>query len=90
MGETPDKPKSFWATIPGILTGLAALVAAGAGLFTALNQAGKVGPSSAPTAAAPASPPASVQAPSGPRIETHGNKSQVIFGNEGTVNVDNR
>lgn len=34
---------SFWSTIPGLLTGAAALIAAVTGLFAALHKAGLVG-----------------------------------------------
>ena len=33
-----DKPKGFWASIPGILTGLAAVITAMTGLFLAVNN----------------------------------------------------
>ena len=33
-----DKPKGFWASIPGILTGLAAVITAITGLFLAVND----------------------------------------------------
>ncbi|HEB58440.1 MAG TPA: hypothetical protein ENJ01_04395 [Gammaproteobacteria bacterium] len=35
--------KSFWATLPGILTGLAGLITAVVGLLIALNQIGVIG-----------------------------------------------
>jgi hypothetical protein len=34
----PKERQSFWTTLPGILTGLAALLTAGTGLFLALNH----------------------------------------------------
>ena len=34
----PNERQSFWTTLPGILTGLAALLTAGTGLFLALNH----------------------------------------------------
>ena len=34
----PNEKQSFWTTIPGILTGLAAVLTAGTGLFLALNH----------------------------------------------------
>jgi hypothetical protein len=36
----PDEPRGFWTTIPGILTGLAALLTAIGGLALALGQSG--------------------------------------------------
>jgi cytoskeletal protein RodZ len=36
--EVPDKRQNFWTTIPGILTGAAALLTAGTGLFLAINH----------------------------------------------------
>jgi hypothetical protein len=61
-----DDQKSFWSSIPGILTGLAALITAAAGLLAAFSHFHS-GPSSAPapsTVSAPASTaPASTSAP---------------------------
>lgn len=39
MGEN-QKPESFWQTVPGILTAIAAIITAGTGLIVALYQAG--------------------------------------------------
>ena len=35
-----EQPKSWWQTVPGILTGLAAVITATAGLIVALQQVG--------------------------------------------------
>jgi len=40
MPEEPSKPQSWWQTLPGILTAVAALITAVTGLLAALNQAG--------------------------------------------------
>jgi len=40
MAEEPSKPQSWWQTLPGILTAVAALITAVTGLIVALNQAG--------------------------------------------------
>ena len=40
-----SEPKSFFTTLPGILTGLAALVTAVVGLLYALSEIGFIGPS---------------------------------------------
>lgn len=54
---------TFWTTLPGILTGIAALITASVGLITALNRSGRertVAPSDKPASAqsAPVSQPA--------------------------------
>ncbi len=43
MGETMSEQKSFFTTLPGILTGLAALITAVAGLLYALSATGILG-----------------------------------------------
>ena len=53
MGDT-NNGKSFWTTLPGIITGLAGLVTAIGGLLLVLNQT-RV-PASSPTERAPVSP----------------------------------
>ncbi|MEE9288357.1 MAG: hypothetical protein V3U69_02080 [Bacteroidota bacterium] len=53
MGDTSNS-KSFWTTLPGIITGLAGLVTAIGGLLLVLNQT-RV-PASSPTETAPVSP----------------------------------
>ena len=76
----PTTPRSWWHTLPGVLTGVAALVTALAGLVAVLMQAGWLGargdapkatappPASAPPAAtAPAAAPAPVAATDPPR-----------------------
>jgi hypothetical protein len=58
-----DEKRSFWATLPGILTGIAAVLVAMTGLVTALVQGGILTgrPASAPTPAS-ATPSAQVAA----------------------------
>lgn len=38
MGDEPKKPQSWWQTVPGVLSGLAALIAALTGLYGAHHQ----------------------------------------------------
>jgi len=40
MAGEPSKPQSWWQTLPGILTAVAAIITAATGLIVALNQAG--------------------------------------------------
>lgn len=77
MKSKGEKPISFWATLPGILTGLAAIVTAIGGLFVALHTAGPEGNGGdAPTAAAEGS------------ITTSGDQSPVVSGTSGNVNIE--
>ncbi len=48
-----DNRKSFWSSLPGILTGIAALITAIVTLYTALNTAGIGGQTPIPTPIAP-------------------------------------
>jgi hypothetical protein len=57
MGE--NNKKSFWTSLPGILTGIAAVIAAAGGIFAAYNQASP--PSSPSSEPATAPPPSSQQ-----------------------------
>jgi hypothetical protein len=76
-----DKKQNFWTTMPGILTGIAALLTAATGLFVAVYSHGDSGSkdhpapalsttaepsSSAPIAASSPSRPAATQAPANP------------------------
>ena len=69
MGE--DAPKSWWQTMAGVMTGIAALVTAVAGVIAALNKAGLIGrPEHPPTAGTSQSstqsgPPVTLPPPSG-------------------------
>lgn len=63
-GEAP-KSQSWWQTLPGVLTALAAIITASTGLFVALNNAGifsrdskSASPTPTPTVALSASTPA--------------------------------
>jgi RNA polymerase sigma-70 factor (ECF subfamily) len=50
MGDDQDsKEKSFWTTLPGILTGLAAVITAVGGLLAVLATGGVIGGKSEPT-----------------------------------------
>jgi hypothetical protein len=61
MEEDP-RSKSWWHTLPGILTAAAGAITAIAALVTALHQAGWLGPTPAPATA----PPSSIAVPSAP------------------------
>jgi hypothetical protein len=43
MGDRADKPGSWWLTLPGLLTGAAAVVTAVTGLLLGLHQVGWIG-----------------------------------------------
>ena len=43
MESRPEKKKSFWSTLPGILTGIAAVITAVTGLWLALNPSNPKG-----------------------------------------------
>jgi len=72
VAEKPQSGPSWWQTVPGILTGVAALITAVTGLMVALNHAGsrteeRVTPSSQSVpAGAPGRSPAESRSP-GPR-----------------------
>ena len=55
-----ENPKSWWQTLPGIITGLTAIVTALAGLVVAIQQTGWLGPG---TQTPPSRPPATTPAP---------------------------
>jgi hypothetical protein len=61
-----EKSKSWWQTLPGVITGLAAVITALAGLVVAIRQAGWIGP---PT------PTNSAQAPLQPTRQSPGEPS---------------
>ncbi|MFN0112813.1 MAG: hypothetical protein ACKVZH_28470 [Blastocatellia bacterium] len=68
MPDSTPKPHSWWQTLPGILTAVAAIITASTGLIVALNQAGAFSStstteSSTPTLTAVVSP-----SPSSPEI----------------------
>ena len=66
MDEDP-RSKSWWQTLPGILTAVAGAITAVTALVTALHQAGWLGRTPAPTATPPSSagmPPAPINATS--------------------------
>src|SRR5262245_35744880 len=56
-----ENPKSWWQTLPGIITGLTAIVTALAGLVVAIQQTGWLGPG---LQTPPSRPPTTTQAPS--------------------------
>jgi len=64
MGE--DSKKSFWTSVPGILTGIAAIIVAVGGIITALHVASpspETSPSPVPTPSLPSQPVCGVQLP---------------------------
>lgn len=80
--DDKDKPKGWWYTLPGVITSLAAVVTALAGLIAAFTQTGWFAPqpppgiatSSPPTAVAPTEAPprsASVTSPTSPERLTY-------------------
>jgi hypothetical protein len=58
MGDV-DRPTHWWNTIPGIVTAVAAVITAGAGLLAALDHAGYI-PHHAEDQPPPPAPPASI------------------------------
>jgi len=68
MSEKPPAAQRWWQTVPGILTGLAAIITAVTGLLVVLNRTGNRGedvrPSPQPVSAgAPAASPAQPRSP---------------------------
>lgn len=65
MSEKPPGPPSWWQTVPGILTGIAAIITAVTGLLVVFNRTGNRSEETRPTSlsvpigAQPASPAAS-------------------------------
>ena len=59
-----EKPKSWWHTVPGIITTLTATVTALTGLVVAINQTGWLGPPTPPAATRGSAP--TPPAPPGP------------------------
>jgi len=57
-----NEEKSFWSTLPGILTGIAAILTAIGGLIIALNAAGII--SISPDATPTPTPPSAILTPS--------------------------
>lgn len=76
--ENPEKP-SFWKTVPGILTGIAAVVTAAATLLAAADKAGFF------TADKP-TPENSENASDG-ETSTSGDNSPIIQNTEGDVSI---
>jgi hypothetical protein len=78
----PSEKKSFWTTLPGILTGIAAVLTALGALIAALGSAGLV---SRPESTPPAPPPVVETAPA---VTTTGDRSPVVTGTTGDVTID--
>ncbi len=94
--DTPEK-QSFWTTLPGILTGLAALVTAVGGLIAIVSSGGDqsaeaVKPdtnvnSPAIETSATKPPPKLPAKPSGTQNSTSGNQSPIINNTTGNVTI---
>ena len=63
MTDPEARSRSWWATLPGILTALAAIITALAGLFAVLGQQGVLGGKPPAAATLGVSPTAAAQAP---------------------------
>jgi hypothetical protein len=62
--ESPEpRRRSFWASAPGLLTGVAAILGSVVGLVTVLVQAGVIGSPSTPSQVAPAQAAAAISTP---------------------------
>jgi hypothetical protein len=86
---TEAEKRPFLTTLPGILTGIAAVITALAGLFAALGPTGLLSGRNreAPaTASAPAVPPP----PPAANISTEGDGSPVVIGPGGDVSITNK
>ncbi|MEP2028228.1 MAG: hypothetical protein ABJI96_05910 [Paracoccaceae bacterium] len=77
-GEKKPEKTSFWKTVPGILTGIAAIVTATAALLTAVDKAGFLSSDS--------NPPQRESAPEGD-VTTTGDNSPVVQNTDGDVNI---
>lgn len=55
MSDAPSNSQSWWQTLPGILTAVAAIITASTGLIIALSQIGVFSSDSKPTSSTPAS-----------------------------------
>jgi hypothetical protein len=62
-----ERSKSWWHTLPGVITGLTATITAVAGLIVAIKQTGWFGPDTPPVVTAPSSPtPTTLPSPVAP------------------------
>lgn len=61
-GGSTEKEKSFWKTVPGLLTGIAAIITAISGFLVALSTTGLLGTAPTPTASAATQTPTSLLA----------------------------
>jgi hypothetical protein len=77
-GEKKPEKTSFWKTVPGILTGIAAIVTAIAALLTAVEKAGLLSRGST-------SPQQENAAEGG--VTTTGDNSPVVQNTDGDVNI---
>ena len=68
MVDNPNKPHSWWLTLPGVLTAVAAVITAITGLLVGLNQAGLLSSHNSASTAASA-PGAPVTATPGPNTD---------------------
>ena len=89
MAEENDSKRSFWTTLPGILTGLAALVTAIGGLVVALNSSGEGENGEAPVSTqSKTDVERTAEEPSAnTRNETKGDKSPIVSDTDGDVTI---
>jgi hypothetical protein len=66
-----DKTQSFWTTLPGLLTGLAALLTAVTGFLVIVHPHGAAGPKESPPAVARLAPETAREAPDAPGSSSH-------------------
>lgn len=94
MTDKTDRPKSFWQTVPGLLTGLAALLTAIGALIAALDDSpvlGKKTESTPTTSSAPNPVAATERDPTAitmdPGNGTSGDRSPIVNGTDGNVTI---
>ncbi len=85
MAEDKQAKKSFWTTVPGILTGLAALITAIGGLLVAFDSS-SLNPWGG-GADKTAEKPAKQETPSTVTNTTSGDNSPITTGTKGDVNI---
>ncbi len=75
----PKSDKSFWTTLPGILTGIAGIITALAALVAALNAAGILTPAPPNTPTPPAIPSPAATTPTPSAVRTNTPSIQLTF-----------